>query len=110
MPPPGTIKHLVVLMLENRSFDHMFGFLKSDDYPIDGLTGQEFNLDANQAQVTVSNDAMYSGDFNPDPGHHFPDVTMQIFGNQQGTGAPSMGGFVQAYGQMGGSSVQQSHK
>ena len=36
MPPPaGTIKHLVVLMLENRSFDHMFGFLKSDDYIID---------------------------------------------------------------------------
>jgi len=27
-PPLGTIKHLVVLMMENRSFDHMFGFLK----------------------------------------------------------------------------------
>jgi len=40
MPPPaGTIKHLVVLMLENRSFDHMLGFLKSDTYPIDGLNG-----------------------------------------------------------------------
>lgn len=109
-PPPGTIQHLVVLMLENRSFDHMFGFLKSDDYPIDGLTGQESNLDSEGAAVAVSNDAMYSGDFNPDPGHHFPDVTMQIFGNQDGTGAPNMGGFVQAYGQMGGSSVSQSHK
>src|ERR1700746_1676509 len=110
MPPPGTIKHLVVLMLENRSFDHMFGFLKSDDYPIDGLTGQESNLDANGTAVQVTNDAMYSGDFNPDPGHHFPDVTMQIFGNQDGAGDPNMSGFVQAYGNMGGSSVSQSHK
>ena len=27
MPTP--IKHLVVLMLENRSFDHMLGFMKA---------------------------------------------------------------------------------
>jgi phospholipase C len=33
------IKHVVVLMMENRSFDHLLGFL-SKDYPkIDGLTG-----------------------------------------------------------------------
>jgi phospholipase C len=109
-PPPGTIQHLVVLMLENRSFDHMFGFLKSDQYPIEGLNGDEFNLDANNVQVTVSNDAMFSGDFSPDPGHDFVNVNVQIFGNADGTGAPSMGGFVQSYGQMGGSSVGQSHK
>lgn len=24
---PATIKHLVVLMMENRSFDHMLGFM-----------------------------------------------------------------------------------
>jgi phospholipase C len=39
------IKHLVVLMLENRSFDHMLGFLQSNSYSIDGLTGNETNPD-----------------------------------------------------------------
>src|SRR5216684_4086609 len=99
MPPAlGTIKHLVVLMMENRSFDHMFGFLKGKDYPINGLDGDEFNEDANGVRIFVTKDAYFSGDYNPDPGHHFPDVTMQIFGNSTGTGPASMSGFVKAYG------------
>ena len=32
MPTP--FKHLIVLMLENRSFDHMLGFLMAPNYPI----------------------------------------------------------------------------
>ena len=42
LPP---IKYFIVLMLENRSFDHMLGFLKSPDYAIDGLAGNESNED-----------------------------------------------------------------
>ena len=36
------IEHVVVLMLENRSFDHLFGFL---DHPkkFNGLKGNESN-------------------------------------------------------------------
>jgi phospholipase C len=30
---------MIVLMLENRSFDHMLGFLSAPDYQIGGLTG-----------------------------------------------------------------------
>lgn len=108
-PPPGTIKHLVVLMLENRSFDHMFGFLKSHDYPIDGLNGDEFNLDANGTKIFVTKDARFSGDFNPDPGHHFPDVTLQIFGNSPGTGPANMSGFIKSYGSFPGCSLRTSH-
>jgi phospholipase C len=108
-PPPGTIKHLVVLMMENRSFDHMFGFLKSSDYPINGLNGNESNLDGNGVEIFVTKDAHFSGDYNPDPGHHFPDVTMQIFGNSTGTGPASMSGFVKAYGALPGCNVSQSH-
>ena len=37
------IEHVVVLMLENRSFDHMLGYLKAGHYPIEGLTGDESN-------------------------------------------------------------------
>ena len=43
------IKHLVVLMLENRSFDHMLGWLQSPTYQIDGLDGTQFNLDSTGA-------------------------------------------------------------
>ena len=35
------IEHLVVLMMENRSFDHMFGLMKDASWPIDGLNGNE---------------------------------------------------------------------
>ena len=36
-----SLKHIVVLMLENRSFDHMLGGLKKQDPRINGLTGSE---------------------------------------------------------------------
>jgi phospholipase C len=39
------IKHIVVLMMENRSFDQMLGYLKKDGMPdVNGLEGNEFNL------------------------------------------------------------------
>ena len=101
------IKHVVCLMMENRSFDHMFGFMQSPDYRIDGLTGNETNPDSQGEPVKVTDDAPISGGytFGPllaDPGHHFPDVTMQIFGNFQtagdaGKNGPLMQGFVKAY-------------
>jgi len=55
------LKHIVVLMMENRSFDHLLGGMKALDPRIDGLTGTEFNLDSNggtsnvqQAPVPIS--------------------------------------------------------
>ena len=94
---PNRIEHLVVLMMENRSFDHMFGFLRSPDWPIDGLTGAETNPDTNGAPVGVTPNAQYMGDLSPDPGHDFVSVNEQIFGNSMATGAPTMQGFVKAY-------------
>src|SRR5690606_4568091 len=43
----GGIDHFVVLMMENRSFDHMLGSLLLDEgrTDIDGLTGDEWNED-----------------------------------------------------------------
>jgi phospholipase C len=48
-----SIDHVVLVMLENRSFDHMLGFLypKSDNF--DGLDGTESNPDANGNTATV---------------------------------------------------------
>ncbi len=45
--PLEKIKHLVVLMMENRSFDHMLGYLTNDGMPqVRGLVGNESNLDS----------------------------------------------------------------
>jgi phospholipase C len=40
------IKHIVVLMMENRSFDQMLGYLQRDGLEeVNGLTGEEWNAD-----------------------------------------------------------------
>jgi len=48
------IEHLVVLMLENRSYDHMLGYLEQGT----PLTGKEYNLvypsNSNSEKVYVS--------------------------------------------------------
>jgi phospholipase C len=77
---PAQIKHFFALMLENRSFDHMLGFMQSPTYGIEGLTGTESNLDSAGNQIVVSQTAQYSGDLTSDPNHHFPDVTQQLYG------------------------------
>ena len=40
MANPSPIEHVIVLMLENHTFDKMLGFLKKGE----GLTADEFNL------------------------------------------------------------------
>ena len=93
------LKHIVVLMMENRSFDHMLGFLQSASYPINGLAGSETNMDDNGVAVKVSNDAVYAGDLTCDPGHSHSDVRNQMFetANPSSTPLASMTGFVKNY-------------
>src|SRR5580658_2647904 len=93
------LKHIVVLMMENRSFDHMLGALKQKYPKINGLTGDESNPDTNGATVNVQQKAQFQSQLDPDPDHHFPGVDLQIFG-----GAPpgpgrvaNMQGFVKDY-------------
>jgi phospholipase C len=100
MPAPlGRIKSLVVLMMENRSFDHMFGRMMSPAYHIDGLTGTESNPDSAEQETRFLR--RYPGRrSHPRPGSsHFADVNLQIFGNPQGVpdGGPAMKGFVESY-------------
>jgi phospholipase C len=98
-PGLNALKHLVVLMMENRSFDHMLGGLHGVNATngvggIDGLTGNETNPDTNGNPVKVEAKAQYQGQLDPDPDHHFPAVHKQIFAG--GTTA-TMNGFVQSY-------------
>jgi phospholipase C len=93
------LKHIVVLMMENRSFDHMLGFANSAAWPIDGLAGDEKNEDSTGEPATVSSDASDSGDFTPDPGHALFDTLTQLYGDAQTPVSedPSMNGFVLSY-------------
>jgi len=78
------INYVVVLMEENRSFDHMFGWASSI-LKTDGLTGKEYNqystLDPNSKKVYVDD---LSPDFSPcDPDHGYAATTHKIFGEKQ---------------------------
>jgi len=101
--PP--FEHLVVLMMENRSFDHMLGFLKAADYPIEGLDPADLPTNdpvVGTAHVPVTADAASVGDFARDPAHDFLNVNVQIFGNKEGNVAgPMMRGFVTDYAAVG---------
>jgi len=100
MPPAGldNLKHIVVLMMENRSFDHMLGALKKTDKRIDGLSGNESNPGIDGKPVTVQDQADYRDQLVHDPDHHFPGTDLQIFGGQTGTGrVANMQGFVKSY-------------
>jgi phospholipase C len=101
--PPGldNLKHIVVLMMENRSFDHMLGFMKQQVPGIDGLDGNESNPDnaVPPQDVTVQATAAAQAELDPDPDHSWPGTNVQIFGNEQGVddGSPKMKGFVKCY-------------
>src|SRR5215469_3422649 len=56
----AAVQHVVVLILENRSFDHMLGYLYTSagnvspaGHPYDGLTGTESNPDSAGKPVSV---------------------------------------------------------
>src|SRR5579885_3900607 len=86
-PKPERIKHVFILMLENRSFDHMLGF--SGIQGIDAITGEptaiegadparDWNLDPQGNKVPVFTPAKWAMDY--DPGHEFPNVKTQLCG------------------------------
>jgi phospholipase C len=100
----GPIEHVVVLMLENRSFDSMLGKLYPKSPAFDGLDGGESNRDATGNIIRVANrpgtDPAAMSVPNPDPGELWTDINTQLFGNAV-VPAPlpvaGMSGFVQNY-------------
>ncbi len=106
---PADIRHVVVLVLENQSFDRMLGFVTLPDprQKLDGLTGLESNpspLDPGDL-VTVSRATTaeaYVTD--PSPGHSFDDATVQLFGRREIPDPllPRNNGFVLSYSEQPG--------
>lgn len=98
--PPGLdqLKHIVVLMMENRSFDHMLGSLKAVNPAIDGVTPNLSNPDTNGNPVPAQPLAQFQAQLQPDPDHHFPAVDLQIFGGSTDPNrVANMQGFVKSY-------------
>jgi phospholipase C len=105
MATTSPIQHVVVLMLENRSFDHMLGYHAG----VNGLKGNEFNLLDPTKAVSSTNPAFFVSNAAPfaipvgeGPGHSFNDANSQVFNNISGPapGFPARNqGFVKNYRQ-----------
>src|ERR1043165_7305037 len=120
----GSIEHIVVLMLENRSFDSLLGYLYERTEParfvpsyrhepFNGVAGKErrlFNLPSPFTAADVANPKVHVRNAPwrrerdmlhpfPDPGEPYPHVTHQLFGDPlaNGSGTPRMNGFVADY-------------
>jgi phospholipase C len=78
-PGLDNLKHIVVLMMENRSFDHMLGYMKQQVAGIDGLNGNESNPDtaAPPKDVAVQPAAAAQAELNPDPDHSWAGTNMR---------------------------------
>lgn len=100
------IKHTVVLMLENRSFDSLLGYLYQDNgnksptgQEFEGLTGTESNPDRESGEeITVypieSNDPYRYVMPKADPGEGYADTISQIYGRPRSNTPPFNKGFV----------------
>ena len=88
-----TFDHIVVLMLENRSFDNLLGYLyENDEVPqnksFDGLYNPEVDYanpipkraakDPGKTSISPSRAVDYSVPY-PDPGEEYPHVNTQLF-------------------------------
>jgi phospholipase C len=97
------IEHVVVLMMENRSFDCMLGYLYPKSDAFDGLDGSESNPwhrhDGSVEEIRVWNNPLIHAESacipNRELGELFADIQMQLFGLEpRPDGKPNMTGFV----------------
>ena len=95
------VKNIVILMMENRSFDHMLGYLSlgpGGRADVDGLNnnpawlGAHANLDHGVAVTSFHSSNPYTMPANFDPPHERPDVAANL-GDINGPPYP-MNGFV----------------
>jgi phospholipase C len=108
----ASVNHVVVPMLENRSFDHMLGFLYTSagnvspsGQPYDGLAGTGSNPGSSGQPVTVSGiePTTASACFMPgaDPGEGYMATNDQLYGSDSGPASASQAatcqGFVKDY-------------
>ena len=102
----ASVNSVVVLMLENRSFDHMLGFLypgnvSPSGQPFEGLAGTESNPGSNGQPVTVFKiePTTPSAYFMPgaDPGEGYMATNDQLYGSNDGPASSGQAATGQGY-------------
>jgi phospholipase C len=91
------IEHVIVLMLENRSFDHMLGVFQQLYPNLDGIPPEGSNRTDTDSQTGTIYQQLPSTErqLNPSPLHEHPDVMRQI--------SNGMSGFIDDYATVSGS-------
>jgi phospholipase C len=98
-----SIDHVVLVMLENRSFDHMLGFLYPKSSNFEGLDGTESNLDAegNEASVFEITPGMQNAYYFPlaNPAEGYQATNDQLFSSDTppASGQAANDGFVTSF-------------
>src|SRR5262245_9940164 len=109
--PQNRIKHIVVLMLENRSFDHLFGFFQpAAGQTIENLLGANAHLSnlldpskpasATNPTFPVAQNAPFAVHDKDGPSHSFNAVCVQLCNDKAGPSAAhpiKNNGFVRNY-------------
>jgi phospholipase C len=124
----ANIEHVVVVMLENRSFDNLLGWLYEDDppanflpssnqSPFDGLVPGKYSnamAGGHPAVFATKGTTAWPGVANancvptPDPNEPFDNATRQIYGTQPPVAGPTMGGFLADYAAAAGVTAESS--
>jgi len=109
--PQARINHIVVLMLENRAFDHLFGFAEPApgqliENVLSSATGFSNRLDpskpasATNPEFTAAKPAPFAVNDKNGPAHSFNAVNVQLCNSKTGPSATSPvtnNGFVRSY-------------
>jgi phospholipase C len=94
----GRIERFVVLMFENRSFDHLLGYENQTNPQIDGIRAGLVNYqvpgDPSTTPAAVGPATSFGMPY--DPPHEFADVTKQLYAPGARGDALTMGGFAAA--------------
>ncbi|MFM0271903.1 alkaline phosphatase family protein [Paraburkholderia aspalathi] len=99
--PVDNIKTIIVVMMENRSFDHVLGYLSLDGKDVNGLsadpTWQENFTNLYGGKTYPIHALSPSTQLIPDPPHDRTPISTQIKTPCANGGCPELGGFVASY-------------
>src|ERR1022692_3361234 len=93
MPDSDPIRHVILLIMENRSFDHMMGGLAGTIPGLDGVQPQQPRINYDQSGKAYSQAPTEVTQTRSDPKHEHADVVIQL--QKQNSGF--VRDFVQAY-------------
>lgn len=95
------IKTIVIVMMENRSFDHVLGYLSLHGKDVNGLsadpTWQQNFTNFYDGETYAIHALSPSTQLIPDPPHDRTPISMQINTSCANGGCPELGGFVASY-------------